>query len=150
MAEGPSVLDRSLQRDCFQDPESSIDARISAGGLRAWHPEVVHRLAAIAVLALALAGTGTAATGASLRLATMKPLVVDGRQFKPQERVLLKLTAGRTGIVRHALASSTGTFRASFGPVTLGSCSGFAVRAIGSGGSVALLKRTPLPACMPE
>jgi hypothetical protein len=107
-------------------------------------------LLAIIVLALALTGTGMASTAPSLRLVTMKPLVVSGRDFKPQERVLVKLNAGRTGGVRHAVASSTGAFRASFGPVTLGRCGGFAVRAIGSGGSVASLKRAPLPACMPE
>jgi hypothetical protein len=109
----------------------------------------VKQLIAIAALSLGLAASATAATAPSLRLGTMKPFVVEGRHFKPQERVLVTLTGVRPGAVRHSLATSTGTFRVSFGTVMLGHCSGFSVRAVGSGGSVASLKRPPLPGCMP-
>ena len=110
----------------------------------------VVRLIATATLALALAGVASAGTGPTLRLASMKPLVVTGTHFKAHERVLVTLRTDTTQLMRHAKATPSGTFRVDFGTVTFGRCSGFTVRAVGSAGSGAVLKRPPLPGCLPR
>ena len=102
-------------------------------------------LAALTVASVAHART----TKPSLRLLSTEPLVVQGRSFRPAERVHVKLVANDETIRRRATASPAGLFRADFGTVPLGRCAGFSVRAVGSLGSVAVLKRLPLPACMP-
>jgi hypothetical protein len=110
----------------------------------------MRRVVAVAMVALGLTGVAGAATGPTLRLASAKPFVVSGSHFKARERVLVTLTVDRTRLERRARATLSGAFRVDFGTVTLGHCSGFTVRAVGSGGSGAVLKRPPLPACIPQ
>jgi hypothetical protein len=105
---------------------------------------------AVAMVALGLTGVAGATTGPTLRLASAKPFVVSGIHFKARERVLLTLTVDRKRLERRARATFSGTFRVDFGTVTVGRCSGFTVRAVGSGGSGAVLKQPPLPACLPQ
>jgi hypothetical protein len=103
-------------------------------------------VAALTISALpALATTSQA----SLRVAHLAPLAVTGHGFKGREQVRLVLTARGATWKKAARAGSTGSFTASF-PVRVGHCTGFTVQAIGSRGSRAILKRPPLPACMPE
>ena len=107
------------------------------------------RLTMIGAAALVLTGFAGAATGPSLRLVSVKPFVVGGRHFESRERVVVTLTVQRNRIVRRTTATTTGTFRVSFGDVSLGRCGSYTVRAAGLQGSVAILKRPPLPGCIP-
>jgi hypothetical protein len=130
--------------------ERSSPSPSHATSAATWHPIAVWRflvtlLAALMVASVAYAGT----TKPSLRLLSTKPLVVQGRGFHPAEHVRVKLIANDETIRRNATASPAGLFRTDFGTVPLGRCGGFSVRAVGSRGSVAALKRPPLPACMP-
>jgi hypothetical protein len=111
---------------------------------------VVGRLLAAAGLVIALAASAAAGRSLSprLRLVRPAPLTVSGQSFKPSERVRLVLSATQVSRKRTVRATSGGSFVASFS-ITLGRCNGFTVRATGSGGSKALLKRPPLPACLP-
>jgi hypothetical protein len=109
----------------------------------------MRRLVTVGAVALVFTGLAGAATGPSLRLVSLKPFAVGGRHFKAHERVIVTLTVQRTRTVRRATATATGTFRVSFGDVALGRCGSYTVRAAGLKGSVAILKRPPLPACIP-
>lgn len=107
------------------------------------------KLVTVGVAALVLAGAGAASTGPSLRVVSTRPFVVQGSHFKPTERVVVTLTANRQRTVRRVTVTRSGTFGTSFGSVRLDRCSGYVVRAAGLGGSVALAKKLPLPACLP-
>ena len=107
------------------------------------------RFVALGIAGLALGAPGAASTGASLRLASVKPLVVKGSDFKGRERVVVTLTVQRHRVVRRVTATPAGSFTAGFGVVQLGRCPSFTVRAAGLEGSVAILRRLPLPACIP-
>lgn len=103
------------------------------------------RAVSILLAALALAGTA-AATSAPPRLAVTvrtPTLVLRGSGFHARERVTL--TAGST--VAHIRATRLGSFTIDTG-IALSRCTGAIVRAVGTAGSVALLK-LPQPACMP-
>ncbi len=104
---------------------------------------------ALAALSVPVAGGARSAVRASLRVVRTQPLVVEGRRFKPLERVRLTLATRSLTLQRTAGATRSGSFDVGFG-VRLGPCLGFTLRAIGSRGSGALLKRPPLPACTPE
>jgi hypothetical protein len=102
----------------------------------------------LAALVLAPVAQGHA-TKASLRLLSSKPLVVQGKGFHAGERVRVTLAANSDTIRRRTTASRAGLFRTDFGSVSFGRCGGFSVRASGALGSVAVLKRPPLPGCIP-
>ena len=95
-------------------------------------------------LALALAGGSTAALRlqASLRIVRLEPVTVRGVHFRAGERIQVTLIA-QTRRLRRAVASPTGSFTVRFADTSLDPCSAFLVRAIGSGGSRALLKVQP-------
>jgi hypothetical protein len=103
------------------------------------------RIAAVLLAALALAGAAAATSSPPrLTVATRTPtLVVRGSGFHARERVTV--TASAT--VLHVRATRLGSFTLDTG-VALSRCSGAVVRAVGSMGSIALLK-LPQPACMP-
>ena len=108
----------------------------------------MRRLAVIGGAALVLAGLGDAATGPSLRLASIEPLVVKGSHFRAPERVRVTvLTRGEK--VTKRVRTTTGQFTVSFGTLDVDRCSSFAVRAVGSSGDSAVLKRLPPPMCAP-
>jgi hypothetical protein len=108
-----------------------------------------------AVLALALAASlaSTAAAStiryATLHLASLRPLVVSGSQFRPLERVGVIVTSPDGRMTRRVVASRAGTFRVRFGDAQVSRCTVPMVRAVGSSGSVAILKPFPTVACMP-
>jgi hypothetical protein len=107
------------------------------------------RLVIVGGAALLLAGTGSAATGPSLRLASTKPFVVKGAHFKSGERVVVTLTVKHRRWQRTARAVA-GSFSVGFGAVSAGDrCSSYVVLALGSRGDGATLRHHPLPACAP-
>ena len=104
---------------------------------------------ALAVLVLALVATGVgyaAPPSPSLRLASREPLVVQGARFRAFEHVTVTVVA-LPRQVKRVTTSRAGSFRIAFDKVLVGGCGRFAVRAVGTRGSVALLK-IPLPACI--
>jgi hypothetical protein len=101
---------------------------------------------ALAVAALAVAAP---ASTAKLRVVSLSPFTVRGEQFNPRESVLVTLRSGRQWAERHARASSGGSFVVAFRAVIVRRCAGFAVHAVGSLGSVAVLQ-SPLRGCPPR
>jgi hypothetical protein len=91
-----------------------------------------------------------------LTLAESAPLTVNGRHFRPLERVRLTLSASGSIRVRRTRASAAGSFRVGFGDVdaAVDRCSGgFFLLAVGSEGSRAALSpqqlKAPPPDCPP-
>lgn len=111
----------------------------------------MRKLLVLAAFAFVLAAApGTAATTApTLRLRDLHPLVLDAAGFRSAERIRVVVVAPSGALRRVAVATRAGTARFQFGDIVLGRCAGFSVRATGSKGSTATLKRPPLPACMP-
>jgi hypothetical protein len=105
----------------------------------------------LGVIALALSPSAPSAANSSpeLRLADRSPLTIDGRGFKPGERV--RVTVHAAGVLRGKTASArrSGRFGVRFADLTLGPCTGFRVAAKGSLGSRAKLNPPPLPTCLP-
>lgn len=104
------------------------------------------RFAAAAVLTFVLVLPAHAAPGprrASLKLESVAPLVVTGKNFGSREPVLLNYTAAdgaRT--VLGVRAKRNGTFRATFA-LRLDRCAVFTVRAAGVRGTRAVLQVEP-------
>lgn len=107
-------------------------------------------VAALATLAVVAPAGASPSSKAALKLVTSRPLVVEGASFKGAERVRLTLTTSTEVVHHRVVASRAGAFRSNFGTVTFGRCGGFTVRAVGSRGTTVLLRKLPLPACMPE
>jgi hypothetical protein len=106
----------------------------------------------VAAIALLLAGLGAGSTSkrhAALRLVKPAPLQVVGSRFVARERVRIRASAGAVSVSKRARASQDGTFTVTFS-FGAGHCAGLRVVAVGSAGSRAILKRLPLPACMPQ
>jgi hypothetical protein len=92
-------------------------------------------------LLVALPATGAEPRrAASLKLASLAPLGVTGRNFAPREGVLL-IFRGEDGRSRVATvrATRTGRFRASF-QIRLRRCDSFVIRAAGTAGNRAVLQ----------
>lgn len=97
-----------------------------------------------------LAGAGSARTEqtAKLRLVAMNPLTVAGTGFHSRERARVTATsAGATQTVR-VTATRTGSFRVTLDQLIPGRCDLIRVVAVGRGGTSAVLKRLPSPACI--
>lgn len=84
----------------------------------------------------------------SLQLLEREPLKVRGVRFEARERVTVVLVA-RPERTRNVDASATGSFVVDFGRVSIRRCTPLWVRASGSQGSRAVLKKLPPPACQP-
>jgi hypothetical protein len=114
------------------------------------------KAAAVAALAVALClGLATGAVARDARAAKaavvvvkLKPLTVKVSGLKPSEPVTLRLTGDATGTVK-GTASATGTVVLKLPKATLTTCSSFSLRAVGTKGSVATLKKTAGAACKP-
>jgi hypothetical protein len=106
------------------------------------------RLVLVSGLALALVAGAGGATAPALKLVRAKPLTIQGVRFVPGERVTVTLTKLRVRRTRRAAATAAGRFVVRF-DVPLSRC-GATVRAVGSQGSRATLKRPPLPGCMAQ
>jgi hypothetical protein len=106
-----------------------------------------------AVAAALLAATGAFAGAAAkprLTLVRSQPLTVRGRGFHRHERVRVVVRQNsRVTVVHRLRAGRRGRFTTTFGGVGLDRCGSFSVTAFGRAGSRAMLKRPPLPACMP-
>lgn len=109
------------------------------------YPRLVGRAAAAALLLAVVAAPAAAAPSPpSLALVRTAPtLTVRGSGFEPLEHV--RLSAPATGAV--VRASSSGGFTAELPGARVSRCSALVIRAVGGGGSTALLK-LPRPACM--
>jgi hypothetical protein len=101
------------------------------------------------VLALVLAGTADAGRRpAVVRVAALRPVVVQGARFHARERVTVSYV-GSVRRTRKVIASSTGSFTTTFQAVIEDRCNGFSVSAVGASGDRAVAKHLPLPACAP-
>jgi len=98
--------------------------------------------AAVLVLLLALPAGAAQPRRATLKLATLAPLVVHGRFFGARERVVLTASAPSTQRMRGTVASRNGSFAARF-DLRLGRCTPLTVRAVGARGSRAVLQVEP-------
>jgi hypothetical protein len=103
-----------------------------------------------AVLCAAVAIAGAQARGtASLLLVRTQPVVVSGARFHARERVRVTLVASSGSYARHVIATRNGRFVVTFSGVPVDRCGAIQVSAAGNRGSRAVVKRPPLPACMP-
>jgi hypothetical protein len=87
-----------------------------------------------------------ARTSAALAIVQESPLVVEGRGFKPGERVTVQATFGGEDYKQTVTADKDGKLKVKV--ADLGSpCTAFRVSATGSGGSRAVTPRTIPPPC---
>lgn len=105
------------------------------------------RLVAVALLTTLIVTASSAATRPrpSLSLHGNPPLVVDGAHFHRHERVKVTPSRGASVTVR---ANSHGTFTTTLRGIPVDRCNGLIVRARGSAGSTAVVKRPPLRQCL--
>ena len=97
--------------------------------------------AAVLVLLLALPAAAAQRQRATLKLASLAPLVVTGDGFARRERVVL--TASAPSAQRMvALVARNGAFTARF-DLRVGPCAPLTVRAVGAAGSRAILQVEP-------
>jgi hypothetical protein len=97
------------------------------------------------VAALAASAGAVASTNATLSLVARRPIVLQGRNFHPRERVRVTLQMGVTR-TKDVLAGSAGSFTITFTGTTVPHCGGVFAHARDSRGTTASLK-IPLPAC---
>ena len=102
----------------------------------------------VALAALVLAGSATAASPPSLRIRSLQPLRVQGLHFRSGERVRVTLVGSRRR-ARRVLVGAAGTFSVRFVDAAVDPCSSFSILAVGSSGDRARLRHKPLPACAP-
>ena len=111
---------------------------------------MIRTLAALlAVAATALpALASTASTGPTLVLLDREPLVVRGSAFRPGERVTVTARVFGEGYGRRVMSvTQAGRFTARFDALEIDdACTAYVIRAVGSSGSTASLRRQ-LPAC---
>ena len=120
-------------------------------------------LAALVVLvACGVSATSVFAGGsgkAYLRLVGRDPLTVQGRAFKPGERVRVvastpeaaRTTTSWSEIARKtARATATGSFRIVFEEIATDRCSLLRVTSVGARGSLAVMNVLPSPMCAPS
>jgi hypothetical protein len=102
---------------------------------------MLRRALAIGAVCLAFGATASAAAPRPVLAARgSHTLTVSGRHFKAGEKVRVVLNIAQRK-VRHARASSSGTFSVTYRNVPLGPCDGYAIVAVGDGGSRATLAR---------
>jgi len=84
-----------------------------------------------------------------VRVAGVRVAVVEGDlEVAVRQHGRIRALVEVAGVGRLRRAEGGGSFRASFGELKLGRCSGFRITAVGSRGDRAVLK-LPQPACMP-
>ncbi len=89
----------------------------------------------------------TSASAPRLRLVAMQPLTVRGIDFKPAERVRVRLLLEERTLARSVTATQVGTFMVTFPDVRVDRCTTFTVKSRGNQGSRAVLTGRPLPEC---
>jgi hypothetical protein len=115
------------------------------------HHGGVRRLGFIAAALLATMLVMVAASSAkrprpALTLHFRTSMVVDGSHFRSHERVRITSSVAAAKTVR---ANSRGAFTVTLTATPVDRCSAMFVRARGSAGSVAMVRRPPLPECAP-
>jgi hypothetical protein len=96
-----------------------------------------------AVIALCVAGLASASGNQPvLKLLSSRPVTVRGQHFQAGERVRLVLLGEQQDMVR-VRATTAGSFQGVFAGTAEKRCTGFAVRAVGSLGSRALVRFNP-------
>jgi hypothetical protein len=98
--------------------------------------------ATVLVLVLALPAAAAQPKRATLKLAGVAPLVVQGRGFGDRERAVLTAAAPNLQRTLAVVARRNGSFTARF-DVRLGRCTPLTVRAVGAIGSRAILQLEP-------
>jgi len=106
----------------------------------------------VLLLCAAAVGAGQAravaqAAKPTLHVVRLKPLTVSGTGFKAKEKIVLRVTGDATGTAR-GTANARGAFRLTL-PAALTTCSTYALRANGAGGSRAQLRAPLKAACKP-
>jgi hypothetical protein len=100
----------------------------------------MRRAVLLLALYLSLAPLSFAAGNPVLRAVTKQPLQVHGLNFRPAERVTVRVL-WREGVRVHFVrATSAGTFTTTFTAVSIEPCTPYVVTARGSGGSRAVLR----------
>jgi hypothetical protein len=96
-----------------------------------------------------LAGGHGQAVRPSVRVSDWQPLVLVGTQFRPFERVVIRVVeTGSPTLVKRLRTTRRGTFVATLANSAVDRCGGFSVLVTGAGGRVAKV-RLPLPLCPP-
>ena len=98
--------------------------------------------AAVLVLVLVLPAAAAQPRRATLKLAALAPLTVQGRGFGKGERVALTASASNAQRLRSIDARRNGSFTARF-DLRLNRCAQLTVRAVGARGSRAILQVEP-------
>ena len=102
-------------------------------------------VAAVLMLVFAIPAQGASSPRrASLKLGSVAPLVIGGKQFGARESVVVTYVAAADGTTRRVglRAKRDGSFQASF-ELRLDRCTAFTVRAAGARGSRAVLQVEP-------
>jgi hypothetical protein len=109
---------------------------------------------AVLIAALAAAGAlgqAVAATPkATLRLIDdTTPVTLHGSGFQPREHVRIAVVSGTTQSMRRTVATRLGRFVVKLESIDVNSCTGLSIRALGSDGTKATLKRLPGQCALP-
>ncbi|HEV3478790.1 MAG TPA: hypothetical protein VG144_05005 [Gaiellaceae bacterium] len=112
------------------------------------------RRVAVVLIGAVLLGwaAGASAEGSgrpTLKLTRTEPISVQGLRFLARERVHVKVTVGEERTAKRVVANRRGTFTLSFPSLDYDRCTSLFARAVGSGGSRAVLK-LPQPQCPPR
>jgi hypothetical protein len=104
-----------------------------------------------ALFAAAAFGQAVAATPrATLRLVDdTSPVTLRGSGFQPREHVRVVAVAGSTQSVYRTIATRRGRFVVKLAWVDPNACAGLSIRAVGSDGTRATLKRAPGQCAVP-
>jgi hypothetical protein len=99
-------------------------------------------LAVLVTIASSSAVAATTRARARVAVVSTAPVTINGTGFRSRERVTV--TFSTTGVHKKAVkASAKGAFTVKFAGVSVAYCEGYAVRAKGNRGSLALLKLIP-------
>jgi hypothetical protein len=112
----------------------------------------VRGIALIATLcaAGALGQTAAATPKATLRLVDdAPPVTLHGSGFQPREHVRILVIADSSQSVKRTIATRLGRFVVKLTAVDLNACTGLSIRAVGSDGTKATLKRPPGQCALP-
>jgi hypothetical protein len=109
---------------------------------------------AVLIAALCAAGTlgqAVAATPtATLRLIDdTTPVMLRGSGFQPREHVRIIIAASSSQSIRRTVATRLGRFAVKLESVDVNACTGLSIRAVGSDGTKATLKRPPGQCALP-
>lgn len=85
----------------------------------------------------------------TIRIAQLSPLVVTGTQFRPRERIVIRVAALPKTYVRTIRTTRRGTFVARFAAVTFDRCGGGPSVVVTTATGLVAKTRMPKPLCPP-